>query len=393
MQKFVVPATTSVPVFGKIPAAFVPKPKTPFTMGSFQPPPVRSLLTVKLSSQRLNLPSVRTLSWRITRDSNFAGSNSLGVHVTVTQATTTTTLLSSINPSVSGKPVTFTALVSSSAGTPTGKVQFLDGTTVLATRTLTSGSVKYTTLKLPPGANSITAIYEGDSNHSGSTSTPVNQIVLAVTTTTLSSSLNPSTFGEAVTFTAVVTPAPPDGETVTFGEGSIVLGAGSLSGGSASFTTSDLPAGRSTITAVYGGDSNLDGSTSKDVYQVIKKATTTTTLLSSKNPSISGKPITFTVLVSSPAGTPTGKVEYLDGTTILATVKLTSGSAKYMTTKLPLGSNRMTAVYEGDGSNFASSKSNTVKQWWSEPGSGTRARRASRRHTTAARVLTAVPPC
>ncbi len=294
-------------------------------------------------------------------DSNFARSNSLGVHVAVTFPTTTT-LLSSINPSVSGKQVTFTAAVSSSAGTPTGKVQLLDGATVLAMRMLTSGSVKFTAWKLPPGANSITAVYEGDSNHSGSTSAPVNQIVLAVTTTTLSSSLNPSTYGGAVTFTAVVTPAPPDGETVTFSEGSTVLGTGSLSGGSASFTTSALPAGRSTITAVYGGDSNLDGSTSKDVYQVIKKATTTTMLLSSVNPSIVGKPVTLTVLVSSPAGTPTGKVEYLDGMTVLATLNLTSGSAKYTTTNLPLGSNRVTAVYEGDGSNFASSKSNTVKQ-------------------------------
>lgn len=53
----------------------------------------------------------------------------------VTKATTTTTLLSSINPSVQGKPVTFTASVSSLAGTPTGKAQFLNGTKVLATVT------------------------------------------------------------------------------------------------------------------------------------------------------------------------------------------------------------------------------------------------------------------
>ena len=82
----------------------------------------------------------------------------------------------------------------------------------------------------------------------------------AATTTTLSSSPNPSTYGQAVTFTAVVTSsagAPPDGETVSFMKGTTVLGTGTLSGGSASFTTSTLPVGTNYIKAVYGGDSNF----------------------------------------------------------------------------------------------------------------------------------------
>jgi hypothetical protein len=52
-------------------------------------------------------------------------------------APTTTVLISSVNPSVSGKPVIFTATVSSpSGGTPTGKVTFRNGTTALATKLL-----------------------------------------------------------------------------------------------------------------------------------------------------------------------------------------------------------------------------------------------------------------
>ena len=95
------------------------------------------------------------------------------------------------------------------------------------------------------------------------------------TTTTLSSSPNPSTQGQAVTFTAAVTStvgAPPNGETVTFKKGSTVLGTGTLSDGSASFITSTLKSGTNSITAVYGGDSNLIGSTSKAVKQVVDKA-------------------------------------------------------------------------------------------------------------------------
>jgi hypothetical protein len=95
------------------------------------------------------------------------------------------------------------------------------------------------------------------------------------TTTTLSSSPNPSADGQVVTFTALVISgngAPPNGETVTFMKGKTVLGTGALSGGSAAFTTSTLPAGANSITAVYGGDSNFAGSTSNAVKQVVDKA-------------------------------------------------------------------------------------------------------------------------
>ncbi|MGA7572657.1 MAG: Ig-like domain repeat protein, partial [Terriglobales bacterium] len=198
-------------------------------------------------------------------DSNFTGSTSNTLTQVVTKATTTTTLLSSINPSVQGKPVTFTASVSSLAGTPTGKVQFLNGKTVLATKALTSGSAKYVALTLPPGSNSITAGYEGDSENNGSTSAPVNQFVLAATTTTLTASPNPSKYGQAVTFTVRVTSsigAPPNGEIVTFKKGTTVLGTGTLSGGTASFMTSTLKVGTNAIKAVYAGDSKFAGSTS-----------------------------------------------------------------------------------------------------------------------------------
>ena len=70
------------------------------------------------------------------------------------------------------------------------------------------------------------------------------------TTTTLTSSPNPSTYGQAVTYTTVVTPMPPDGETISFMKGKTVLGTGTLSGGSASFITSALPVGKNAVTAV-----------------------------------------------------------------------------------------------------------------------------------------------
>jgi hypothetical protein len=97
--------------------------------------------------------------------------------------------------------------------------------------------------------------------------------VRPLTTTTISSSPNPSTFAQAVTFLAMVDSnagAPPDGETVTFKHGTITLGTGTLSGGSASFTTTKLKLGTTAVTAVYGGDPDFIGSKSKPVKQVVE---------------------------------------------------------------------------------------------------------------------------
>jgi Bacterial Ig-like domain (group 3)/Beta-propeller repeat len=187
----------------------------------------------------------------------------------------------------------------------------------------------------------------------------------ATTTTALLSSLNPSTYGQAVTLTAVVSSsvgAPPDGETVTFKKGTTVLGTGTLSGGSASFTTSTLKAGTNSITAAYGGDSNFNGSTSKAVSQVVNKATTTTTLTSSQNPSNFGQFVTFTASVTPQfSGTVKGSVTFYDGTTALKTVALSGGVAKFTTSTLTSGAHSITSTYNGSANFTGSSASLTQR--------------------------------
>jgi hypothetical protein len=189
--------------------------------------------------------------------------------------------------------------------------------------------------------------------------------IAAATTTTLSSSLNPSTYGQPVIFSASVTSglgAPPDGETVTFKKGTTVWGTGALSGGSTSFTTSTLPAGTDTIKAMYSGDSKFGPSTSKAVKQVVSKATTTTTLVSSQNPSNFGQSVTFTASVAPQvSGTVPGAVTFYDGTTAKKTVSLSGGVAKYTTSTLPLGTHSITATYNGSYSFDGSSASLTQK--------------------------------
>ncbi len=187
--------------------------------------------------------------------------------------------------------------------------------------------------------------------------------MLAASITTLTSSLNPSTYGQAVTFMAVLTSglsAPPDGESVTFKKGTTILGTGTLTGGSATFATSTLKVGTNSITAVYGGDSNFAASTSKAVSQVVGKATTTTTLVSSLNPSSFGQSVTFTASVTPQfSGTVTGTVTFYDGTTALKTVSLSGGVAKFTTKTLTHGAHTITATYNGNASFSGSSASLT----------------------------------
>jgi len=131
----------------------------------------------------------------------------------------------------------------------------------------------------------------------------INARLQAASITTVTSSLNPSTQGTAVTFTATVksattgtagkritatatdpsgntsefstcvlstmTTTPPITGTVTFKDGATVLATRTLSSGKATFTTSTLAAGKHSITAVYGGDADLTGSTSKVLTQTV----------------------------------------------------------------------------------------------------------------------------
>ncbi|MEI7956655.1 MAG: choice-of-anchor R domain-containing protein, partial [Verrucomicrobiota bacterium] len=90
----------------------------------------------------------------------------------------------------------------------------------------------------------------------------------ASTTTTLDASLNPSTYGVSVTFTATVSPSDASG-TVTFKDGTSTLGTGTLSGGVATFTTNGLSVGSHSLTAQYAGDTSYSASVSSALTQTI----------------------------------------------------------------------------------------------------------------------------
>jgi hypothetical protein len=107
----------------------------------------------------------------------------------------------------------------------------------------------------------------------GSTGILLNQMGKSQSTSTsLSSSLNPSTAKQSVTFTATVSSSagiPPDGESVAFSNGYFVLGVVQLKGGVASFSTASLPAKTDSITANYVGDTKFESSASTVLLQKV----------------------------------------------------------------------------------------------------------------------------
>ena len=225
--------------------------------------------------------------------------------------------------------MTFTATVSSQvSGTfdNGGTVTFSDGSTSLGTVGLSGATATFSTTatKLSGGTHTITASYSGDTKFSGSNNSMLQTVNTAGTCTSVSSSSNSSVYGQSVTFTATVTVGSGKlGGTVTFSDGSTSLGTASLSG-ITTFTTTTmqlLSGGTHTITASYSGDTNFSGS-SNSVLQTVNAASTTSTLTSDPNPSVSGQAIDFTVtvnVVNPNAGTPTGTATFYDGSTTLGT--------------------------------------------------------------------------
>jgi autotransporter-associated beta strand protein len=271
----------------------------------------------------------------------------------------TTTFDVSPSSTTYGQSVALTANVSGSpsGGTPTGSVDFFQGSTLLGTETLTAGSATLNTSTLPVGTNSITAQYQGNANFAPSTSTASSvTVALAPTTTAVTFSPASPALGANVTLTATITPATSGGAaptgTVNFLNGSVVLGSATVASNQATFSTTTLPAGSNSITAEYTGDANYATSTSPVTPVTVAQVSTTTTVTYSPTLPVFGQQVTLTATIT-PASTlsalPSGTVDFFNGSTLLGTGTVSTGSATLTTTALAVGNNSITAQYLGDG--------------------------------------------
>ncbi|WP_421926120.1 Ig-like domain repeat protein [Neoaquamicrobium sediminum] len=304
-------------------------------------------------------------------DGDFGASSALSAsNHTVTKALTNLLMTVTPSPSLVGQTVELRAIVTPQFGShvPTGSVTFtIDGAPQAPTPLDGSGLAVLPTNSLALGSHTISARYTGDTNHNSTSVLPLNHTVnKADTTTVLSSSANPSTVGDLVTFTATVAPTAGGGTptgTVTFTIDGVPQAATTLNGsGQASVSTSSLAVGPHTIAAQYSGDTNHSSSTATNLSQTVNQIATTTTLASGSNPSNVGDSVTFTATVAPVAGggTPTGTVTFtLDGTPQAPVAIDGSGQATFSTAALVPGGRTIGASYSGDVNYVASNDSLT----------------------------------
>ena len=219
---------------------------------------------------------------------NFAGTVSV---INETTGTVTGTIAAgSGSDGVAVDPVFHTAYVANFGGT----VSVIDEATGTVVATVPVGAD-------PSGVAVDPVLHTAYVTNGNASTVSVISVVQAQPTpvTTVTSSRDPSTFGQAVTFTATV--APADGGTVTFSGGSQTLcGAvplAQVSGSTydATCTTTALPAGRDTITAVYSGDASY-ATSDGGLTQTVARAPTSMTARIDLSPQRS---VTFTAILTA----------------------------------------------------------------------------------------------
>jgi len=132
---------------------------------------------VMLTTSSLTL-GLHNITAQYSGDADYNGSTSTAIQVTITNPATATALVSSSSTSVYGQGVTFTATVTSAAGSPGGSVNFFDGSTSLGSGILnSSGIAMLTTSSLSAGTHSITASYGATGIFLASTSTALSEMV------------------------------------------------------------------------------------------------------------------------------------------------------------------------------------------------------------------------
>ena len=253
----------------------------PANVGSECPPP---------TGVGYNAGTHTVVSTYIPADQNFLTSSSPSQNVVVQPDPTSTALKPSMATSFPSQSITFTAAVTDTYYSPvSGTITFYDGTTVLAAVPATANAATFTTTSLNIGDHSITACFASALNSSGTynfvnSCSPATQEIVSLpptvnlTTTLLTSSINPSVLGESVTFTATVATTGafigiPTGA-ISFFDGPNSIGSGILTNGIATLTTSTLAVGLHSITAAYLGNTTDAPSTSAVLAQQVNASLT-----------------------------------------------------------------------------------------------------------------------
>jgi len=298
-------------------------------------------------------PGSHSLTATYSGDGNTGASASAASAYEVAQVISAVTLSSANATSTVGQNVALTASLTGKS--VSGTLRFMEGSMELGTLNILSCPTVFNISTLGVGVHQITVIYSGDAINLPATSAvltiTVNPVIVP-STSTISASVSAATVGQSVTLSVTVAGNAPTG-TVQFMAGSAPLGAPvALVAGVASWSGNTLAVGSHAITASYSGDAANAPSLSASITVEVSKAVATLSLASSAPSATLGQSVSFTVVVSGVS--PTGMVQFMDGSTSLGVVAVNAGSATLVVSDLTLGTHNVMAVYAGDASNQAS---------------------------------------
>ncbi|MFL6159948.1 MAG: beta strand repeat-containing protein, partial [Marmoricola sp.] len=280
---------------------------------------------------------------------------------TLTVGRAATTVVAANASGTVGTPVSVPVSVTSGAtAKPGGTVSVLDGLSVVGTGVLTAGSttVQVDTSAMVGGATSLSVVYGGADDFA--TSAKGITLTVAKASSTVAAANQTATYGWSGSLTATVSAAVPASGKVTFSEGSTTLGQADVgTGGSATLALPSVTsaAGTHTITASYGGSSQLLTSSTTFTLTVAKA---TTTVVAGDVTAAKGSTPDVAVTITSPGGIPGGTVRILSASNAqIGTGTLVNGmvSVAVNTSSLVTGANTVTVSYAG-ATNFAASTKN-----------------------------------
>ncbi|MGD0735016.1 MAG: Ig-like domain repeat protein [Terracidiphilus sp.] len=317
-------------------------------------------------------------------DNNFIGSTSSAVSVTVQKAATSLTLqvcnyvgtawVCPATTSTYGGEIELTATLSpynvtGGSSSDHETVTFYNGAAVAGTATLSDGVATLVLSQPAAGSYSFTASYGGDASFLASSTSPAASMTVAQVTPSVTLGVSPSgttSYGQTVFLTATFQtyPGTVTGETVTFYNGTSIVGTAMFGSNSspAMLTLTNIPAGSYNFKASYPGDSNYFSTTTTVSSLTVQPLATNLSIVSSPSGAVLyGNPVTLQAFLvpyneADVGGATTNNetVTFKNGANIVGYGTLTNGTATLTITLPPVGSYAFTASYTGD-TDFATS--------------------------------------
>jgi polygalacturonase/sugar lactone lactonase YvrE len=329
-----------------------------------------TLCTSNISSGAATCTFTPTASGTLSISAQYQGdANHLGSSASVTLNVYDTAITEQFSSTqlIYAGATNVTVCVAGSAGTPTGTVQIVDGTTLLTTLTLGGNGCAYWYISpgLSASTHSITSVYSGNRSYPPGSSSPTILTVNPVPVNMSVSCWN-SSFPYGGNYQCTVNVSSNAGSAqgdITYSLDGGEAVAVPLSNGNAQFTIAKPAAGSHSVVIGYAQQTNYAAAASQTEDFTVALAPVNISLTPSTWYAKAGTSVTFQSAVSSwSAGPPeeSGSVSFYNGSMLLATVPVNNtGQASYTTSSLPAGQETISATYAG-GADYASGSSSVT---------------------------------